>query len=35
LALVQSTFAKWGTNSVLLAFLVPKWGIQFIFCPKK
>jgi len=33
--LVQIIMTKWGISTILVAFLAPKWGTQFIFCPKK
>src|SRR2546426_10483370 len=32
--LIQTILTKWGVSTILLVFLVPKWGIQFIFTPK-
>jgi hypothetical protein len=34
LILISSIIAEWGMITVLRAFFGPKWGIQFILCPK-
>ena len=32
--LVQAIMTKWGMKTIIWPFLVPKWGIQFIFALK-